>query len=51
MAKKILKWGIIGLLVFYVVTQPANAAGIVQSLGSGLENVANGFGQFITNLS
>jgi hypothetical protein len=51
MPKKILKWAVIGLLVFYVVTQPQNAAGIVQSLGNGLENAATGFGQFITNLS
>jgi hypothetical protein len=41
----------IALLVFYVVTQPANAAGIVRSIGSGLQTAAVGFGQFISNLT
>jgi hypothetical protein len=51
MPKKLIKFGGIGLLVFYVVTQPANAAGIVHSIGHGLQSVAVGFGQFVTNLT
>jgi hypothetical protein len=51
MPKKGLKFAGIALLVFYVVTQPQNAAGIVHSIGSGLQSAAVGFGQFITNLT
>lgn len=49
--KKILKFGGIALLIFYVVTQPKQAAGIVHSIGNGLQTAAVGFGQFITNLT
>jgi hypothetical protein len=49
--QKVLKWGGIALLVFYVATQPQNAAGIVQSIVGGLETAATGFGQFVTNVS
>ena len=48
MPKKIIKWSLIALLAFYVVTQPQNAAGVVKSIGSGLQNAAVGFSQFIT---
>jgi hypothetical protein len=51
MPKKGIKLVAIALLVFYVVTQPANAAGIVRSIGNGLQSAAVGFGQFITNLT
>lgn len=50
MPKKVLKWGGISLLVFYVVTQPQNAAGLVRSIGGGLQGIAVGFGQFVSNL-
>ena len=50
MPKNGLKFGGIALLVFYVVTQPQNAAGIVHSIGNGLEAAAAGFGQFINHL-
>jgi hypothetical protein len=51
MPKKAIKFIGIALLVFYVVTQPANAAGIVRSIGAGLQSAAVGFGQFISNLT
>ena len=51
MPKKIIKWSVIGLLVFYVVTQPQNAAGVVRSIGSNLQGAAMGFSNFITNLA
>ena len=50
MPKKGIKLGAIALLVFYVVTQPQNAAGIVHSIGNGLKGAASGFGQFINHL-
>jgi hypothetical protein len=50
MPKKFIKWGGIALLIFYVATQPHNAAGIVKSAGAGLQSAAAGLGQFVTNL-
>jgi hypothetical protein len=49
--KKFIKWGLIALLVFFVVTQPSDAAGVVRSLGNGLTNIASGFSAFVTNLA
>ncbi|SHN44972.1 hypothetical protein [Cryptosporangium aurantiacum] len=49
--KKFLKWGAVALLVFFVVTQPADAAGVVRSLGNGLVNIASGMSAFVTNLA
>lgn len=49
--KMFLKWGAIALLVFFVVTQPGDAAGVVRSIGTGLTNIASGFSAFVTNLA
>ena len=49
--KKFIQWGLIALLVFFVVTQPNDAAGVVRSLGAGLTNIASGFSAFVTNLA
>ena len=46
-----IKWGLVVLLVFYVVTQPSNAAGVVHSAFGAVHNAATGVGQFITNLA
>ena len=50
MGKKIIKWGLIAALVFYVVTQPSDAASVTRSIGSGLQDAAVGFGTFISSL-
>jgi hypothetical protein len=49
--KKVLSWGLIGFLVFYVVTQPDQAAGTLRSIGSGLRTVAEGLGNFVSGLA
>ncbi|GAA3382758.1 hypothetical protein [Cryptosporangium minutisporangium] len=49
--KKFLKWGAVALLVFFVVTQPADAAGVVRSMTNGLVNIASGMSAFVTNLA
>jgi hypothetical protein len=46
MVKKILRWGGLAFLVFFVAYRPQSAAGIVSSIGGGLLDVANGFGDF-----
>jgi hypothetical protein len=50
-AKKVLGWGALAFLVFYIVTQPAAAAGVFKAIGSGLASIANGFGSFVGNLT
>jgi hypothetical protein len=49
--KKFLKWAAIALLVFFVVTQPGDAASVVRSMGNGLTSIASGFSAFVTNLA
>ncbi|HEY0359844.1 MAG TPA: hypothetical protein VGD11_14785 [Mycobacteriales bacterium] len=49
--KKIVTWVLVGFLVFYIVTQPTQAANIFRQLGSGVAGIATGFGNFVSNLS
>jgi hypothetical protein len=49
--KKVVTWVLVGFLVFYIVTQPTQAAGIFRQLGNGVVGVAQGFGNFVSNLS
>jgi len=48
--KKMMPYIIGGLLAFYVVTQPGDAAGAVRTLGGGVASIANGFGAFLASL-
>lgn len=50
MLKKVLRWGGLAFLVFFVAYRPHSAANVVQSLGSGLVGIANGFGDFFAQL-
>jgi hypothetical protein len=49
--KKVLSWGLLAFLVFYVVTQPDQAAEVMRSIGSGLRTVAVGLGNFVSGLA
>jgi hypothetical protein len=49
--KKVLTWGFVAFLIFYVVTQPAQAADTLQAIGSGLRSVAEGLGSFVSGLA
>jgi hypothetical protein len=51
MVKKVAMWGLIAFLVFYIVTQPEESAQIAGSLGNGVADIANGFTNFVNNLS
>lgn len=51
MLKKVLGWALLAFLIWFIVTQPGEAAAIMQSLGNGLENIAVGFGNFISGLT
>ncbi len=48
MLKKILQWALIAFVVFYIVTQPTDAATVVKSGVNTLEFTANGFSQFLS---
>ena len=50
MLKKILIWGGVAFLIFYVATRPSDAAGGVHSLFSGLQTVGAGFGDFVSGI-
>ena len=50
MPKKILTWGLIAFLVFFIAYRPASAATVFKQLGSSLVDVANGIGAFFSNL-
>lgn len=48
--KKILTWGGVAFLVFFVAMRPTAAANVVKSLAGGLMDVMAGFGDFASNL-
>ena len=50
MVKKVLTWGSIAFLVFFVAYRPQSAASVFRSLGSNIGDVASGFSQFFTSL-
>jgi hypothetical protein len=50
MVKKVLTWCLIAFLIFFVAYRPANAAAVFRSLGSGVVDIAQGFGDFFSNL-
>jgi hypothetical protein len=50
MVKKILTWGSIAFLIFFVAYRPASAANVFRSIGGGIMDIATGFGDFFTNL-
>ena len=50
MVKKILTWGGIAFVIFFIAFRPADAADVFKSIGSGLMDIATGFGVFFSNL-
>jgi hypothetical protein len=50
MLKKVLTWVLIIFLVYFVVTRPASAAGLVKSLGNWLVQMGHGFGDFVSRV-
>jgi Na+-transporting NADH:ubiquinone oxidoreductase subunit NqrE len=51
MPKKVIKWAVLGFVVFFVVARPTVAAHMVHSLGSGLGHTASGLVAFINSLA
>ncbi len=46
--KKIVQWSLVAFVIFYIATQPTNAAEAVKSGMGALETTANGFSQFLS---
>jgi hypothetical protein len=51
MGKKLLTWGVVGLLIFFLATRPESAAHVTRWLGGGLSRLANGFSDFFGHLT
>jgi hypothetical protein len=50
MVKKVLTWGGIAFLIFFVAYRPQSAAEVFKSLGGGIMDIATGFGDFFSSL-
>jgi len=50
MLKRIFIWVGIAFLIFYVATRPSDASAMVKSMGSGLQTIGVGFGDFVSGL-
>jgi len=50
MVKKVLSWGFLAFLVFFIAYRPESAAAVFKSLGNGLVDIATGVAQFFTSL-
>jgi hypothetical protein len=48
--KKVLSFGVVAFLIFYVVTRPSEAAGVTKQIGSWLKSIAVGLGNFVSNV-
>jgi hypothetical protein len=50
MLKKILAWGGVAFLIFFIAFRPDSAADMFKSLGGGIMDIATGFGDFFSSL-
>jgi hypothetical protein len=49
--KKVLGWGLVILLIFYIGTNPGPASDIAQGIGSGIRTVFSNIGTFFSELA
>lgn len=50
MVKKVLTWGSIAFLIFFIAYRPGPAADVFASIGTTIMDIASGFGDFFVNL-
>ncbi|HYN93313.1 MAG TPA: hypothetical protein VES42_05650 [Pilimelia sp.] len=50
MAKKVLTWGGLAFLLFFIAFRPESAAEVFKSLGGAIGDIAEGVGDFFTSL-
>ncbi|MFX0591408.1 hypothetical protein [Melissospora conviva] len=48
--KKVLTWGFLAFVIFYIAYRPDGAAQIFKAIGGGLMVIFQGFGDFFTGL-
>lgn len=48
--KKYAKWGSIGFVLWYMISRPSEAAGVVHGAWSGLGGAANHLGTFVSSI-
>jgi hypothetical protein len=48
--KKVIGWLAVLFVLFFIVTQPTQAANIVSTLWQGIVNIAHGVSDFVTSL-
>ncbi|MFU8853312.1 hypothetical protein ACNAW0_20325 [Micromonospora sp. SL1-18] len=48
--KKLLAWGLVAFLIYFVAFRPNGAAQLVSTIGTGLMAIAQGIGDFLTTL-
>jgi hypothetical protein len=51
MVKKVIIWLVVAFLVFYLMSQPVQAAKAVRGAGDGLAHAAHQLAAFFTNLA
>lgn len=51
MVKKVIGWLVVAFAVFYLLSQPVEAANAVKSLGNGLASAAQQLGTFFSSLT
>ncbi len=51
MVKKVIGWLVVAFLVFYLLSQPVEAAKAVKGAGNGLSHAATQLAQFFTHLT
>ncbi len=50
MWKKVFTWGGVAFLIFYIATRPQDASAVVRSIGSGMQTIGVGMGDFVSGL-
>jgi hypothetical protein len=50
MLKKVITWAIVLFIVYYLVSQPHAAAGVVHSAFNGLRSAGNSLSRFVSSL-
>ena len=50
MIKKVLTWGGVAFLIFFVAYRPQDAAEVVKTVGSTIVDIADGVGTFFSDL-
>ncbi len=50
MVKKVLTWGLVAFLIFFIAYRPQSAATVFKSLGGGVMDIASGIGDFFSSL-